>query len=136
MEDEKINLEDYTLKNESTRTSDEAIAKAQKELKELNEKRNQHILLTRENFKLREQEPDMSAIDQSIRDQLQYRFINDSLLALNLLIQQLNALEIIAFESLPKDKQDKVNRILDGEEMSDIEKTVAKKEEQIKKEMN
>lgn len=114
--------EELKIDNQSTRTTDEAVKKAYTEMQE---QANKHPVLTDENFKLRPQEIDMSEISQSIRDQLNYRHMNDSSIALNIIIQQLNAIENILFISLTEEQKKKVNAILDGKDkQSKLEKEV------------
>jgi hypothetical protein len=96
------------IEKASTAVSDEAVANLEKELNKTNE------VLTE--IKLRPQEVDVRELPDKDFKQATYRFMNDTLNALNMISQTLVDLEIIVLESLSANKKQKAIDALNGVE--------------------
>ncbi len=94
------------IENNSKSVSDEAVANLEKELNQPNE------ILTE--IKLRPGEVDVRELSDKDFKQACYRFMNDTLNALNLQNQTLLDINLIIFESLSANKKQKVANILNG----------------------
>ena len=95
------------LENKSTRISDEAVKKANEELKAQEQK---HDVLHEVN--LRPQEVDARQLSDSEFKQVQYRFMNDTLTFMNYITTILNDIEIILLERETPYKKERLMKAL------------------------
>jgi len=95
------------IDNQSTIVSDEAVKELEKRLND-----NKNEVLTE--VKLRKGETDVRELSDKDFKQAIYRYMNDNLNGLNLMIQTLLDINIILLEGLSTNKKKRVMEMLDG----------------------